>query len=70
MPRSPRILFFSISAGIDGNDDLHIVLELLEHPDLAVRRKARQHPGGVVIIEQLAAEFQIQLAAELVRSAF
>src|SRR5699024_4510713 len=40
-------------------------LQLLEHPDLAVRLEPRQHPGGVVIVEQLAAELQIQLAAEL-----
>ena len=38
---------------------------LLEHPDLAVRLESRQHPGGVVVVEQLAAELQIQLAAEL-----
>ena len=49
----------------DGDHDLHIVLELLEHTDLAVRLKARQNTGSMVIIKQLAAEFQIQLAAEL-----
>ena len=49
----------------DGNDDLHIVLELLEHPDLAVRLKPRQHPGGMIVVKELAAKFQIQLAAEL-----
>ena len=27
--------------------------------------KPGQHPGGVVVVEQLAAELQIQLAAEL-----
>ena len=37
----------------------------LQHPDLAVRLEARQHPGGVVVVKQLAAELQIQLAAEL-----
>ena len=50
---------------VDGNDDLHILLKLLEHPDLAVRLEARQDPGGMVVVEQLAAEFQVQLAAEL-----
>ena len=49
----------------DRDDDLRIVAQLLEHADLAVGLEAGQHPGGVVIIEQLAAEFQIQLAAEL-----
>ena len=66
---APHFVLLDIP-GIDGNDDLHIILELLEHSDLAVRRKARQHPRGVVIIEQLAAEFQIQLAAELVDPLF
>ena len=61
---APDLVFLNVR-GIDGNDDFHILLELLEHPDLAVRRKARQHPGCVKIIKELAAEFQIQLAAEL-----
>ncbi len=61
----PHFILLNI-AGVDGDDDLHVVLQLLKHPDLAVRRKARQHPGGMVIVKQLAAEFQIQLAAELV----
>ena len=66
---APHFVLLDIP-GIDGNDDLHIILELLEHSDLAVRRKTRQHPRGVVIIEQLAAEFQIQLAAALVDPLF
>ena len=32
---------------------------------LGVRLEPRQHPGGVVIVEQLAAELDIQLVAEL-----
>ena len=28
------------------------------------RTKARKHTGGMVVVKQLAAEFQIQLAAE------
>ena len=52
-------------AGADGHYDLHVVLELLEHTDLAVRLKAGQHPGCVVVVKELAAEFQVQLAAEL-----
>ena len=35
-------------------------------PDLAVRRKAGQDPGGVIVVKELAAEFQIELAAELI----
>ena len=65
----PDFVFFNVP-GIDGNDDFHVVLQLLKHPDLAVRRKARQHPGSVIIVKQLAAEFQIQLAAELMDPLF
>jgi len=36
---------------------------------LAVRLKARQYPAGVVVVKQLAAEFQVQLAAEFGRIA-
>ena len=61
---APDLALFDVG-GIDGNDDLHIVLKLLEHADFAVRLKARQHPGGVIVVEELAAELQIQLAAEL-----
>ena len=50
---------------VDGDHDFRLILQLQQHADLVVRRKARQHPGRVVIVEQLAAEFQIQLAAEL-----
>ncbi len=52
--------------GIDGDDDLRLVLQLQQHADLVVGLKARQHAGGVVVVEQLAAELQIQLAAEKV----
>ena len=52
--------------GVDGDHDLGGVLQLEQHPDLAVRREARQDPGGVIVVEELAAEFQVELAAELV----
>ena len=51
-------------AGMDRDDDLRAVLELFQHPDLAVRRKARQHARRMVVVKQLAAEFQIQLVPE------
>ena len=38
---------------------------LLQHADLAVGLESGQHTRGMVVIEQLAAELQIQLAAEL-----
>jgi len=56
--------FFDIIR-IDGNDDLGHVLELLEHADFAVRLEARQDTGGMEVIEQLAAELQIELVVKL-----
>ena len=43
----------------------HIVLKLLQHTHLAVRLEARQYPGGVEVVKQLAAELQIELSAKL-----
>ena len=51
--------------GADDDDDLSLILELQQHLQLGVRLEAGQHAGGVVVIEQLAAEFQIQLVVEL-----
>ena len=61
---APALIFLNI-AGADDDDDLRRFLHLQQHFYLAVRRKARQYPGSMVIVKQLAAEFQIQLAAEL-----
>ena len=52
--------------GVDGDDDLHLVLHRLQHRDLRVRLEAGQHAGGMIVVEELAAEFQVQLATELV----
>ena len=51
--------------GRDGDDDLRLVAHLHEHAHLAVGGKARQHTRRVVVVKELAAELQIQLAAEL-----
>ena len=51
--------------GADDDDDLGLVLQLQQHLQLGVRLETGQHTGGVVVIEQLAAEFQIQLVVEL-----
>ena len=45
----------------DDNDDFRLVLKLLQHLELDVRGEAGKDPGCVVVIEQLAAEFQIKL---------
>ena len=50
---------------VDDDHDLCLFLELEQHLHLAVRRKTGQHARGVVIVEQLAAELKVQLAAEL-----
>ena len=49
-------------AGIDREDDLGLVLERLQQPQLDVRIVARQAAGGVEVVHQLPAEFQIELA--------
>ena len=52
--------------GVDRDDDLHVRGHALEHAELGVRLEAGQHARGVVVVEELASEFQIQLASELV----
>ena len=51
---------------VDGDDDLGVVDEALQHADLGVGFEAGQHARGMVVVEELAAELQIELAAELV----
>ena len=51
--------------GVDRHDDLDLVGQLGEHDDLVVRSEARQHARGVHVVNELAAELQIELAAEL-----
>src|SRR5699024_8421979 len=41
------------------------ILELLQHGDLVIRGETGQHPGGVQVIEELAAHLQVQLATDL-----
>ena len=48
----------------NGDDYLRLVLHFEQHLHLAVRREARQHAGCVEVVKELAAELQIQLAAE------
>ena len=49
----------------DDDDDLGLLLELQQHLQLGVRLKARQHAGGVVVVEQLAAKLEVELVVEL-----
>ena len=48
----------------NGDNDFRLVLHFKQHFHLAVRLKARQYARCVVIVKQLAAEFEVQLAAE------
>jgi len=54
--------------GVDGDDDFRLILELQQHLHLAVGLEAGQHARGVIVVEQLAAELEVQLAAEGVHS--
>ena len=54
--------------GVDWDHDLRAVLQLEEHPDFAVRFKSGQNARGMEVVKKLAAEFQIELAAELVNA--
>ena len=58
-----HLVIFNI-VGIYGNNHFCLVCQLQEHLQLTVRSKARQHAGSMIIIEQLAAEFQIKLIAK------
>ena len=58
-------LVFLDVGGADDNHDLGIVLQLREHLQFAVGLKAWQHAAGVVVVEQLAAKFQIEFVAKL-----
>ena len=61
---SPDLVLLNVG-GADSDDHLSLILELGEHSDLAVGGKAGEHPGGVIVVKKLAAELQIELAAEL-----
>src|SRR5690606_5543606 len=50
---------------VQAHEDLELVPQPLEHRDLVVRREAGQHPGSVVVVEELAAHFEVELPADL-----
>ena len=50
---------------IDCDDDLDVVGNALEHAELAVRLKTRQHATRMIVVKQLAAKLQIELATKL-----
>ena len=58
-------VFLNIGCG-NRHYDLSLVGELHQHAQFGVRCKARKNAGCVEIVEQLSAEFQIQLVVKLV----
>ena len=60
---APHFAFFDV-VGVDGDDQLGLILQIQQHPHLAVRQKAGKHPGSVIIVEELAAEFHVELSAK------
>ena len=49
-------------AGVDAHDDLRMILQPLEKFDLGVLVKARKNSHGMLVFNQLAAEFQVEPA--------
>jgi len=51
-------------AGVDAQQDIGLVFQLLQEPHLDVGIVSGQNPGGVIVVEQLASEFEIELTVE------
>ncbi len=49
----------------DDDDDLGIVRKLHQHLEFGIRCKSGKYPGGMVVIEQFPAKFQVELVPEL-----
>ena len=56
-----HLLVFDV-AGVDGKDDLGLILERLQQAELHVRVVAGKAARGMEVVHQLAAELQIELA--------
>ena len=59
-----HLVFLDI-VGVDRDDDFHVVGELLEHANFAVRLEAWQNAACVVVVKELSAELEVQLSAKL-----
>ena len=51
--------------GTHHDDNLQLVAQLSEHPQLRVGLETGEHTRGVMVVEELAAQLQIELAVEL-----
>ena len=61
---SPHLVLLNVLRA-DHNHNLHLIGQLHEHPQLAVRLKARQYSGSMIIIVKLPAEFQVKFIVKL-----
>ena len=62
-------ILFNITC-TDDDDDFRLIFQMHQHIDLTVRLEAGQNTGCMVVIEQFAAEFQIQFATKLGNALF
>ena len=62
---SPRLVLLDV-VGVDRDDDLGLGREALEHAELGIGLEAGKHAARVVVVEQLAAKLEVELAAKLV----
>jgi len=53
-------------ARVDAEEDVRTISELLEQAHLDVRVETREDPGGMIVVEQLASELEVELVVELV----
>ncbi len=66
---APDLVVLNVHRG-DDDDDLRLVAQLGEHAQLGIRLEAGKHAGCVVIVKELAAEFEVELAAEFRNAGF
>ena len=65
---NPKITAYFIFLNIlcaDNDHDFHLICQLHQHPQFAVRLKSRKYAGCMIIIIQLSAKFQIQFVVKL-----
>ena len=61
---SPRLVLLDM-VRVDGDDDLDLIGNTFEHAKLGVGLKAGKNAARVVVIKELAAKLQVQLATKL-----
>jgi len=52
-------------SGADDDDDLGVLAQLGEHTQLAVGLEAGQNAAGMVVVEELATQLEVEFVAEL-----